>query len=411
MNEQAADLLLQCLRQDARVDRGRLSALAAEEWASLRSMASAHGVQELLLSRLAESGLDTAMPESMLADTRDAARRAAVRSLGLLRDLDRVGEALHAARIPVIALKGAHLARAVYTSAALRSMSDVDLLVHAGDLARATSALEIEGYAPRAPAGKAVEPPTANPYHLPRFFKRGAVGIELHWTLPSPSAFCDEQGVWDRAVPLRTGDGNLLALCPEDLLLHLCAHASYQHYFEMGLRPACDVAATIERYRDRLDWTAVVARAQQWRWDRGTYLSLRLAREMLGATVPDSALCALRPADFDETFITAARTLTLLDSRTHRALPATLGAATAARGARQRVVEVLRRVFLPRALVANLYAVSPRSFKVLLYYPIRLKDLLRRHAHLAFQLFGGDPILRSITTQKAAIRYWLSHTA
>jgi hypothetical protein len=410
VNEKVAALLLDCLHQDAgRVERGRLSELTSDEWQSLRMLARAHRVQELLLHRLTSRRLDAMVPEPILEALRDARRRGAARNLGLLHDLDRASAALHASGIPVIVLKGAHLASVVYASVELRSMVDIDLLVRADDLGRAGAALQAQGYQPLAPYGHGADLTASYPYHLPRFVRTGAIGIELHWRLAPPNPFCDAADLWTRAVPLRIGDRDLLALGPEDLLLHLCAHASYKHHFEMGLRPSCDVAETIHRHDGRLNWPATVARARQWRWDRGTYLSLRLAKDMLGAAIPDEVLTALRPAAFDESLVAMARTVTLRDSSTNRAIPPSLVRMTRATAPGRRIVELWRRIFLPRAVVAEQYAVSPASLSVWFYYPVRFKDLLTRHGRVAIRLLRGDPILTPMAAQKAAIQDWLAH--
>jgi len=415
MNQRSANLLLDCLHQDvSRADRVRLSAVDAATWEAARELSAAHGVQEFLLSRLTERGLDPAVPAPALAAMRAAAREGAIRSLELRRDLDRVSRALVAGGIPVIVLKGAYLAEAVYADAARRSMSDIDLLVPERYLARAAATLESDGYAARAPYDLETTLAATPPDHLPRFVKRGAVGIELHWLLLPFSPCCDVQEVWDRAVPFRGRARDRLALCPEDLLLHLCAHASYKHRFEMGLRAACDLAETVRRFGAALNWTSLVDRARQWRWQRGTYLALRLAKETLGAAVPGAALGALRSGDVvdgDDALVATARQLMLLDSQTHRSMPPSLVAVAGARGRGDvdlRLTTLARRIFLPRDIVARAYGVAPGSPKILLYYPVRLKDLIARHSRVALRLLRGDTRLTPVAAQKAALQQWLT---
>src|SRR5262245_51175786 len=103
MNERSVNLLLDCLHQDARrADRVRLGAIDPATWEAARELSAVHGVQELLLSRLTERGVDSAVPAPTLAAMRAAAREGAIRSLELKRDLDRVGRALTDRGIPVI---------------------------------------------------------------------------------------------------------------------------------------------------------------------------------------------------------------------------------------------------------------------------------------------------------------------
>ena len=99
--------------------------------------------------------------------------------------------------------------------------------------------LRAAGFAPYQDFSAEVELPLAK--HLPPFQKNGTV-IELHWdvTAPESPVRVDLDGLWRRAVPFENGNSRALALCPEDLLLHLCIHAAH-HYFYDQLRSLCDV--------------------------------------------------------------------------------------------------------------------------------------------------------------------------
>ena len=75
-------------------------------------------------------------------------------------------------------------------------------------------------------------------------------------------------------------------LSPEDLLLHLCLHASFTHRFRVGLRACWDILETVNHYGQAIDWDLVVRRAQAWGIGRYVYLTLRLVRDLLGAGDP-----------------------------------------------------------------------------------------------------------------------------
>jgi hypothetical protein len=55
-------------------------------------------------------------------------------------------------------------------------------------------------------------------------------------------------------VPVQIAGCDSLTPSPEDLLLHLCPHISYQNRFAFGLPPSCDIAETISRFDSTLDW-------------------------------------------------------------------------------------------------------------------------------------------------------------
>ncbi|MCP4365035.1 MAG: nucleotidyltransferase family protein [Planctomycetes bacterium] len=83
--------------------------------------------------------------------------------------------------MPVILLKGAHLAQVVYSNIALRPMGDIDILVKKNDLPKAKELLLELGYTPI----KEVDIATACAYsqHISPMIKQNAPPVELHWTL------------------------------------------------------------------------------------------------------------------------------------------------------------------------------------------------------------------------------------
>ena len=405
-------LLLDCLHQDpSRADRARLASLADDDWRQLFALAAGQKVGALLAFRLRTRGLDDAMPASIRASLREANQRAAVRSLRVQGCLFSALTALRTNGVDVIVLKGSHLASVVYPDPALRHMVDIDLLVRARDLGRAARALGSAGYEPSVALADGTDLSStlsSYPYHLPPFVRRGAPNIELHWRLSPPGERLLPDTLWERAVRTRVAGVDALGLSAEDLLLHLCAHASYKHGFELGLRPSCDIAEAVRHWGGALDWPALSERARRCGWQRGAYLSLRLARDMLGAAVPDCALAELRPRGLTEALVGAARFVTLQDDRTNRSIPPSLATMSEARTWRGRAAEVMRRVFAPRLLVAEHYRLPPRSLRVLFYYPVRMRDLLRRHSRVAARLWRGDAELTHIAGRKATIQRWLA---
>ncbi len=302
------ELLLGCLHWEAgRIRLDDLAGLSEEEWDGFLALAAEQRIRPLLYQRLIERGLDAAVPERVLAALWDVQRQTALRTMGYQTELAALAMELAAQDVPLIALKGIWLARAIYGNPALREMNDIDVLVRREHLSVAMDILSQRGHTPTQEVD--IEIDTATSQHLPRFIKSGVAGFEVHWSLcrlNQPYSI-DTGELWERVVPAQIGRASLSGLAPEDLLLHLCLHTSYQHQFIFGLRPSCDIAAVIERYGAELDWAVVVERAQRWRWERGVYLALRLAADLVGAAVTESVLSALRPADLSETVLATAR--------------------------------------------------------------------------------------------------------
>jgi hypothetical protein len=204
------------------------------------------------------------------------------------------------------------------------------------------------------------------------------LAIELHWTLFSPTGpvRVDAAGLWNRARPVLVAGVEELALSPEDLLLHLCLHFSHEDSC-VGLRPLCDIAETILRFRRELDWTQVAGRAREWSAGKHAGLALHLAGSMLGAEVPDEVLERLVPQGIDQRIMEAAREAVLTQTARHQW--ETLFRALGARTLGDKAKFLKERIFLSRDEMAAKYPASRGSRCFCLYYALRLRDGLRAY--------------------------------
>jgi hypothetical protein len=221
----------------------------------------------------------------------------------------------------------------------------------------------------------------------------------------------DIDGIWQRAVPVRITGGEALALSPEDLLLHLCLHTSFDHQFRLGLRACWDILEVVRRYGDAIDWDVLVQRAQRWGLARYVYVTLRLVRELLGADIPTTRIAALAPPDFAPEILAWAQTCVFTaESDAASVSPSMAELWTSRRlGAK---LTVLRHSFYPsRMAMGRIYRLSPDSTRIYLYYPLRWVDLLLRYGRHAWGLWRGDhrvhDELRAVS-ERAALREWLT---
>ena len=215
----------------------------------------------------------------------------------------------------------------------------------------------------------------------------------------------DPTGFWDRARPAKIAGVEVLALCPEDLLLHLCLHTAHRHGLGDGLRPLCDVSETIQRFRDEMNWVQVAERARAWGASRYVGLMLHLARSMLGAGVPDDILKQLVPGGIDQRILMRARESVLAKTGYAQRMP--LFGRLGAKSLGEKLKLSWERVFLSRDEMAATYPASRGSKHFYLYYALRLRDVIRtywshtfRRARLMMQSRGHD--------RNAALVNWLS---
>ncbi|MBU1050865.1 nucleotidyltransferase family protein [Candidatus Bipolaricaulota bacterium] len=413
------DLLLDCLHLDAScVDADRLAALTETDWEALVALATEQQVCALLTQQLKSRGLDAVVPDVTMQVLRDFYLQNAARNLRLCNELKRIVETLRADDvsstgeiIPVIVLKGLHLATQVYDNIALRQMGDLDLLVPKQHLQRAADALITSGYKPLKPYSVDVD--VALSQHLTAFIKSEISKIdkvEIHWTLTKPNQpytiAVDE--LWVRAVPLQIAGIDVLGLCSEDLLLHLCLHTSYQHQFAFGLRPSCDIAYLIQHCGETFDWGTVQQRAEAWGWGRGVYLALRVAQELVGANVPGDVLRQLEPFAFEETVVATARNQIFTSWTPTGFLSRELARLMGRDNLWASLRDFARRIFLPRVVLAKHYSVSANSPKVYLYYLVRFKDVLVRHGRTAWRILQKDPEIAPLADRTRDLLDWLS---
>jgi hypothetical protein len=402
-------LLIDCLKKDgSAVEAARLSAISPERCQAFLSLAAIQRVRPMLWHRLRQKGLDKAVSITVADQFQEAYSRNTMRNLRLYGELRQLLSVLNSEGIPLILLKGIYLAEAVYGNMGLREMNDIDVLARPADLTRIAKILTGMGYEPVQPIYADITLKAC--HHLPPMIKYGHAAFEIHWNLtpPGESYNIDPGGVWERAVPVKIAGCDALTLSPEDLLLHLCMHTSYQHQFAFGLRPSCDIAETISRFGSTLDWLALTERADRRGWQRGVYLALLLAKELAGAEVPEDVLDRLRPADMTEVLLEAVRAQIFTDKGFAVSIPVHFADLLESRRYLDKIRIFWQRVFLPRAVIASLYSVPTDSVRIYGCYPRRLADVLRRHSQTLKKFQQNDAPLKALAERASLIGNWLA---
>jgi hypothetical protein len=303
MKTPSDQLLLDCLRLDGSGPPiERLIDLPINEWEDLLAAAGRHSLLPLLYHTLKPVLEKIDPPSEVLEKMKRIYLASAARNMRLYHELGQVLKGCSEATIPVILLKGAHLAEFVYKDIALRPMSDIDILVEKSHLGRMKDVLIALGYImSREEMGQSQE-------HLAPFRKQGATSIEVHYHIAVPpiSLWIDIGKLSERARSVKLEGIEATTLAPNDLLLHLCLHASIHHGFDNGVRPLFDIAYMIERYHGEIDWEDLIDIGQRWHLDRVLSIMLDLTIKITGATIPDRMLDALAVrADSSERMITA----------------------------------------------------------------------------------------------------------
>ncbi len=233
-------------RAAARTDANQL--LERIDWRSLAKTLTARRLMPLLGERIVEFAGERA-PASFVQATRQAIQAGAELD-GLLELLTiQLRDALDAAGVPSVPLKGPALGRALYGKPGRRPSADIDLLVRAEDLNRAVEVAEHLGYREREPHRPAERLPPL--HHRLVHHQPGLPVLELHWRV-----HWYEQ-LFSRDMLLRSSPGGPLGNRPAAIDELTALLLFYARDGFVDLRLACDVATWWDLLGPRLPPAAV----------------------------------------------------------------------------------------------------------------------------------------------------------
>ena len=216
------------------------------------------------------------------------------RSLWFAAELMRIMQHLTQKQVRAIPYKGPTLAQSVYGDLALRSFSDLDLLISPADFGRARQALAEIGYGPSKTLTAAVERLWLRTGYERSFDGPGGKNLlELQWALlpyfyavdPAQFQFDDLRSRAGQ-IALGTGvDSGLPCLSPEDSLLVLSLHAA-KHLWTRLIWVA-DIAQSL--HVAHIDLALVISRARALGITLILGVNFWLAQRLLGAVIPSTA--------------------------------------------------------------------------------------------------------------------------
>jgi Uncharacterised nucleotidyltransferase len=303
----ALELLLAAFRADTD-PAGWQHRAAAVDADKLVISAIVLGIAPLLHWQLSAWGVT--LPSRAWAKLLSARSASATRQQATQTQLAEILAAGARSQLYPIVLKGAYLAVHVYPDAGLRPMNDIDILVSPAELPVIEDILVRLGYTghykDRAEGARIVKhtstfrkaggaPGTPNPY----------LNAEAERTI-EPHVSLEESwfglraditpGVRERSHPADFEGHTARALCPSDLMLHLCIHLSF--HLIMGWPSIVQLLDLlwVGRRLESADWDALSRRAIDREVPGFIYAALRLARLELDAPVPAEVLAHLSEA-------------------------------------------------------------------------------------------------------------------
>jgi hypothetical protein len=262
------------------------------DWNRLIVLAREHGVTQLLYWHLRERVQNVA-PTAFMQELQHDFRANVDRNLYLAGELLRLLPLFETARIPVIAFKGPVFTVSVYKNIALRTFTDLDILLRKRDFTRAMKVLASAGYTPWHSGSQVKDTLNLRQRGIERDFVNVAqkhLIIDAHWDLLGPQDACklDVADVFRHAGLTQLFSRTVSTLSPEDLLLYSCIHAT-KHQRAIYLRWICDIAEII-RALAPIDWEGLAERAQRAHGRKMLDVGLLAAADLLDAPVPGHVL-------------------------------------------------------------------------------------------------------------------------
>lgn len=256
------------------------------DWDVLLHEADRHGLNPLL-SRWLENAAPHAVSAGIRAELQQARQANLLRNLRLTGELWELLELFTNHNLTAVPFKGPTLAALANEDLSWRQFGDLDLLLDRRDIARASELLRARGYklsldwaATRDARFLEVT------YALEFFHPEKSLLVELHWALFPKYlgfhfAFAEMR---QRLVSVQVGGKLMQTLALDDLLLYLCAHGA-KHFWET-LHGVVDMAVLLQQRAD-WPWEKLLAEARVRNLERVVLLGLLLAKNLLGAAVPD----------------------------------------------------------------------------------------------------------------------------
>jgi hypothetical protein len=262
-------------------------------WEELCALARHEKATPILLRQLGRVDADPGA--SGYRELREQATIAVMEMLQLEQLLHQTIDILAQHEIEAVLLKGAGLAYTAYSSFADRPMGDIDLLVRPQHVERAWSLLQEHDWKPQPTDGDSTF--YADHHHLPPLFRdSGRFRLEMHGELlpvGHPFRFSTD-AFWMRAHGVTVNSRVITVPSPIDQLWHTCVHFAWSHGMQWGSWRALRDSAAIIR-REGFGWTEFVNFARETQAATCCFWTLRLARHLAGAAVPDDVLASLRP--------------------------------------------------------------------------------------------------------------------
>ena len=389
----------------------KLHQLDPAEWDILVQNATKQHVLTLFFARLQALDVTALIPSHLHTKMQQQYQQVTLQNLAIYRELRLINEKMQAANTPIIVLKGAYLATAVYPQISQRAVGDLDILVPEDNVMQVVDLMHELGWQEMQPFS--LEAMRKLRHHLPEFVKQGVhFPVEIHWNIvrPRDDIAISPDELWQQTARASLAGTESMAFPPHLQLLHLALHAAYNHQFAFDLRSLCDIAQVIDQQAEEIDWNLFAEKAIAWQWQRGVYLTLKLVQTFWDTAVPSHILTKLQPEQMPNNLVELAQQQLLWGRRNNFGITDNFSQLKGNKSVLGKTRFVLSFIFPTRVFLSSRYGVPSRSAKVWIYYLINFRDVIKRNTKRTWQLLRGQRTITDAVNRRYWLSEWLAET-
>lgn len=250
-------------------------------WPALIDEAKEHKVTGLAYSGVKDQLKEVEVPHELLNEWKREVIFSGMNQQRHVKQSAKILQLFNEEKIAVIILKGIVL-RELFPHPDLRTMSDLDILVHEEDLGRIETVLTAKGFK------KLQDPQEKHDVYYKSGFK-----IEVHWSLTEERMFRGgksyEEGIWERVREVEVLGVKTLTLGYNDFIFHLIIHmASHTAFHGFGIRYLLDLVVMIEQQGAFINWAEVIRLMDDCQVRKYSAVLFKCCEDLFGLEVPTS---------------------------------------------------------------------------------------------------------------------------
>jgi hypothetical protein len=299
-------LLVQCSRvglDQSRIEDARHTMATKIDWDYLLEASIRHGTAPLFhlgLKRVLEhERVENPPPQHICAEFARLYEGNRKRNQRLYKAIGQIARAFHDQGVDALGLKDLQLAWEVYPDLGMRTMGDIDILIHRGDYDRVAECMHSLGFRPLPSSDIPFTLKYAWAHHFHR--PEDNLWIDLQWNVVQREWDVYGEGnfdfeinrMWRHARTLTIDGAPIFVPSPEDMLFHLCLHLEGHQYSELIL--FSDIEAFLHFHGARFNWPRFIQMSLRYNAQSSVYYVLLFADRLFHLGLPEQALKALAP--------------------------------------------------------------------------------------------------------------------